>query len=201
MSAAKLHINLTQGLIEAEGDEAFVRAVYEDFKERLNAKPALGRNREEKPDDGDDSVERSTTPRRRSANRKAPSNKKGNGDTDASAAGVSKYKPKRDTSLDLAKLRDFVVDYTPKNMAERILLYAEFLKTIGAEPCTVDQIYSCFLEFRTTDRIPEAFGQNLINTRGEMYGYIDFTTINDIRITTTGMNHFSLKMKKKGESA
>lgn len=37
MAQSKLLINLSQGLIEAEGEEAFVLKVYEDFKERLSA--------------------------------------------------------------------------------------------------------------------------------------------------------------------
>jgi hypothetical protein len=31
----KLHINLTQGIIDVEGDADLVRAIYEDFKDRL----------------------------------------------------------------------------------------------------------------------------------------------------------------------
>ena len=31
----KLHINLIQGVVDAEGDQAFVSKVYEDFKEIL----------------------------------------------------------------------------------------------------------------------------------------------------------------------
>lgn len=35
MTTTKIHINLSQGLIEVEGTETFVTKVYNDFKERL----------------------------------------------------------------------------------------------------------------------------------------------------------------------
>jgi hypothetical protein len=131
-----------------------------------------------------------------------PASRKGTANESDAIAGVSKYKPSRDTDLDLSKLKEFVNQYEPKNVAERILLYAEFLqRVLEKEPCTVNQIYSCFFELRTEESIPKVFGQNLINARGDAYGYIDFTTINDIRITTVGMNHFNLKMTKKAEPA
>jgi len=35
MEATKLKINLTEGTLEVEGSEGFVRAVYADFKKKL----------------------------------------------------------------------------------------------------------------------------------------------------------------------
>ena len=33
---AKLHINLSQGVLELEGDPEFVREIYSDFKDQLS---------------------------------------------------------------------------------------------------------------------------------------------------------------------
>jgi hypothetical protein len=106
------------------------------------------------------------------------------------AQGVSKYKPSRDNSIDLAKLKEFVAPLKTKNAAEKILVYAQFLREkLGIDPCTVDQIYTCFQHMK--DKTPQAFGQVFINTRGDAYGYIEFAGTQDIKITIAGDNHFN----------
>ena len=50
MQNTKLRIDLSQGIVEAEGNEAFVQVVYNDFKELLitrsletQAQPSIGK--------------------------------------------------------------------------------------------------------------------------------------------------------------
>ena len=37
MNTTKIHINLKQGILEAEGSEEFVTRIYSDFKENIKA--------------------------------------------------------------------------------------------------------------------------------------------------------------------
>lgn len=194
MAAAKLRINLADGLIEAEGDEGFVTKVYEDFKDRLEGFKE-GQERRENTEHGAIANPSRNTPRKaRSAPRAA---KKSNGEAKTSSAGgISRYEPKRDADLDLAELADFVGKFEPKGNPERYLLYAWFLKEkLGKDPCSIDELYSCFLEMK--DDIPVRMGQNLIDTRARN-GFLKFTTPHDISITATGINQFNKKITRKG---
>jgi len=185
MANAKLHINLHQGLIEAEGEEAFVLK---------HAPPPPPANPGEKPPNAEDKPGRAAPKRRTRRN----GGREATGDTEA--PGVSKYTPNRDPSLDLSKLKDFIAPYKPKNNAEKIVIYAHFLRDVlKKDPCSVDQVYSCFRHMK--DKVPEAFGQAFINTRGDTYGYITFTSVNDIKLTIAGENHFERDIPKAEATA
>jgi hypothetical protein len=191
MANTKLHINLTQGIIEAEGDESFIRFVYDDFKARLR----VGKDDEKPKNDwkGDDSAEdsQSSTKPRKARKRAATDN----GKKRTSSGGISRYEPKRDPDLDLSALEDFVGQYELKGNPERYLVYVWFLKEkLNIEPCSIDHIYSCFLAMK--DDIPVRMGQNLIDTRGRN-AFLKFTSPHDITITAVGINHFNKKLKKK----
>lgn len=193
MASAKIHINLSLGLIEAEGDEAFVRAVYDDFKGRLEP-VENGQNGDQDRDPVQNGTKGGNPAKaRRSASRKAAGNGKAKGGADT--PGMTQHTPKRDNALDLAKLKGFLAEYDPQNNPDRYVLYIQFLKDeLGKDPCTADQLFSCLLHMK--DKIPKAFGQNLVDTRNK-YGYIAFTGPNDITLTTTGLNRFNLDMPKK----
>lgn len=96
--------------------------------------------------------------------------------------------------LDLAKLRDFMAPYAPENQMERSALYVNFLKEVlGITSITPDHIFSCFSHMK--EKLPVAFGQHLIDTRARKK-WIDFTTGDDIVLTTVGLNHINFDMKK-----
>lgn len=195
MSTAKLHINLSQGLIEAEGNEAFVLKVYDDFKARLQT---IRERQEGVPDDpsSEDKADSGQPTRGGKGRKKAASARKAAGEAQGGrAGGISRYEPKRDPDLDLAELAAFVGQFEPKGNPERYLLYAWFLKeNLGKDSCSIDDIYSCFLEMK--DDIPVRIGQNIIDTRARN-GFLKFTSPHDITITATGINHFNKKIARK----
>lgn len=195
MANAKIHINLRLGLIEAEGDDAFVRTVYADFKERLHASSDREDDTENEAPKNAGNGSNVRAPGRK-ARLPSATHRKGNGEGKAgSAGGISRYEPKRDPDLDLGELADFMSRFEPKGNPERYLLYAWFLKEkAGKEPCSIDDIYSCFLEMK--DDIPVRMGQNLIDTRARN-GFLKFSSPHDITITTVGINHFNKKIVRK----
>lgn len=199
MALSKLHINLGQGLIEAEGEEAFVLKVYEDFKERLND-PSKGQDRARSPEDEENyNRQANQAPGNGSRGRKRAAVKRaatGAESHKATAGGITRYEPTRDPDLDLSELEEYVSQFELKSNPERYLVYALFLRDkLGKNPCHVDHLYSCFLEMK--DDLPQKMGQNLVDTRLRN-GFVKFTSEADITITTTGINYFNKKLSRKG---
>jgi hypothetical protein len=194
MANAKLHINLHQGLIEAEGEEAFVMEVYNDFKDLLGNRKR--ETEDQNPGDPEDEAEeKAPTQRRKTARRQskqsAPATVKN---------GSGKFEPKLDKDLDTSDLADYVAEFAPKNVKDRILMYASFMKDkLDTESCTVNHIYTCMIKMN--DDIPTAFNQAFIDARGKDFGYIDYTKADDIRITIRGINHLKKLRKAKAEAA
>jgi hypothetical protein len=202
MGATKLHINIHQGIIDVEGDSDLVLRVYEDFRVLLlKAQETVveddadqGADGSAEKANGGSKPEKTITRAKRKPRRTAST--VGDGPPGAKLQSVTSYKPSLDKTLDTSKLMEFLVAYEPKNNAEYILIFAKFLsEKLGYDKCTMNQIYSCFSASRT--KFPKYFGQSFIDTRGNGYGYIDFTNPDDIAVTMLGQNHFNHGVKKK----
>lgn len=192
----KLHVNLSQGIIDVEGDPAFVRAIYDDFKNQLldslkgigPASPAYEPKFADAPDAGND------TPAKPKAKRRASGKRKSSGEQDGS--GISSEAPKLDKQLDTAKLPAFYAGYTVKNHPEKILVFLKFLTEVaGVESPNSDQVFTCYKA--VGEKLPVAFAQAFRDTSGK--GYIDLKSSTDMPVTIAGDNHFNFKLKKAAE--
>src|SRR5882762_9989104 len=140
----KLVINMSEGTVQVEGTEEFVRFVYQDFKEHLGknaaprpALPVLEQAKKTPPLLANDS-----------ASSKKRSRKAGPNDG-ATTRTASAYKPRFNTTLDLSALEQFFDDWKPENNFEKILVFAVFLRNqLDVAPCTADDIYTCFATLR-----------------------------------------------------
>lgn len=198
----KLHINISQGIIDAEGDPDLVRAIYDDFKDQLldavkrapKASTATATATAPAPtpaENGDSTPEASGKPKPK---RRTPTKKKANGEV--SASGVVADSPKLDKNLDTSGLGAFYGKFAPKNNAEKILIFLKFMvDELGIENPNTDQVYTCFKA--AGDKIPKAFAQAFYDTSSKL-GYIDFRSSTDLPITIAGDNHFNHSLKKKG---
>jgi len=189
----KLHINISQGVIDIEGDPDLVREIYGDFKDQLlNGSMARGQSRIE-PDEVEEANE--TAKPRAKTKRKTVARKRSNGDE--AGSGVSADAPKLDRDLDTSKLAAFYGQFNPKNHPEKILIFLSFLiDELGIGSPNSDQVYTCYI--KANERIPKAFAQAFRDTSGRSFGYIDYKSGTDMRITTAGANHFKFDIKKKG---
>lgn len=189
---AKLHINISQGVIDIEGDPDLVREIYADFREQLLAgSMAPGQTRGE-PDEADD-AEDTPKPRAKSK-RKVAARKRTNGDEAGPSVNVDV--PKLDRDLDTSKLAAFYGQYNPKNHSEKILIFLSFLiDELGVESPNTDQVYTCYI--KANERVPKAFAQAFRDTSGKSFGYIEYKSGTELRITTAGANHFKFDLKKK----
>lgn len=192
----KLHINISQGVLDIEGDAELVREIYADFKGQLLAggmTVALGRASHVEEPEGTDDVEEGGKPRAK-AKRKAPARKRTN--SDETGTGISADAPKLDRDLDTSKLAAFYGKYEPKNHPEKILTFLSFLtEELGMDSPNTDQVYTCYVKANV--RVPKAFAQAFRDTSGRSFGYIDYKSATEIRITTAGTNHFKFDLKKK----
>jgi hypothetical protein len=187
----KLAINLTEGTVHVEGEEAFVRSVYEDFKvylgKQLSNRPAIVTV---KAQEGAAQITDETTRRKTRANRKS-------GRSESAKPRTADYKPKFRADLNLSKLDSAYDAFNPRNHPERILLFAVFLREhLQMATCTADDIYTCYSTMKAKTETPEAFVQAFRDAQSKGH-YIDFNSPQDIRITIVGDNHYNKKIQQK----
>jgi len=191
----KLHINLTQGIIDVEGDVDFVKAVYEDFKDRLTEHVVAPPQPEGKSTALSASASDSAPARAKQKRRSAPRKKATSGD--GSEVAINPDAPTRDKDLDTSKLQAFYDQFSPGSAPEKILIFLKFLiEELKIEKPNTDQVYTCFLDAR--EKPPQAFAQAFRDTSSKK-GFINFNSSEDIEITTKGNNHFEFDLKRKGD--
>lgn len=190
----KLHIDISQGVIDIEGDPDLAREIYADFKDQLLNRTRLAASPPAStPDlassgrgDGVVNVASKAKAKRRPA-------RKTNGEEGGS--GVVADSPKLDKNLNTASLGPFYGQFLPKNNAEKILIFLKFITDeLDIESPNTDQVYTCFKA--AGEKIPKAFAQAFYDTSSKL-GYIDFRSSTDMPITIAGDNHFNHALKRK----
>lgn len=194
---AKLHIDMSQGVISIEGDPDLVREIYKDFKDQLiHGTPKTGIPDAQTPPSAHKSaahVEPDEKPKAKAKPR--PPLKKRN-DGAESSSGINPNVPKLDKNIDTSGLAAFYGQYEPKNNSEKILIFLKYLsENLAIESPNTDQVYTLFK--KAGDKIPKAFAQAFHDT-GNKHGFIDFNAPSaTITITIAGDNHFNHDLKKK----
>lgn len=187
----KLEISISEGTVLAEGSEEFVRFIYQDFKD--NIAKHLARPFPQSKTVASPSVLLLDDAK---AGKKKTPHKPKTGDAEKARSGD--YKPKFVSSLNLAGLDVFYAECAPTNNYEKILVFSVFLRDrVQIEPCSADDIYTCFFTLKNKTKIPEAFLQSFRDAQSRTH-FIDFVSVLEIRVTIAGDNYFSQKLQKKG---
>lgn len=184
----KLHIDLSQGVVDVEGDLELVREIYSDFKDNLLKinKLSMPTMDEGKPDS---KPKTSSKPKRRRTVRKK-------GATEENGSRISADKPKMDKDLDTSGLREFYDQFEAKNNPERILVFLKFLTDhLKIDLPNTDQVYTCY--DAANERVPKVFSQAFRDAGGRNFGFIHYNSPTDLVITTKGNNYFKLDLKRK----
>jgi hypothetical protein len=192
----KLAINLIEGTVQVEGDEAFVRSVYEDFKDYLGKhlaiRPAIVTVNPSSAPAPARITDESNPSKRRSERKSSRSDEK---------SRTAEYRPKFRSDLDLSELESTYDAFNPRNHHERILVFAVFLRErFKMVPCTADDIYTCYGTMKSKTETPEAFVQAFRDAQNKAH-YIDFNSLQDIRITIAGDNYYNKKMQQSKGAA
>ena len=185
---AKLHIDLSQGVVDVEGDLELVREVYADFKVNLLKRKSFSPHGAPEDTTGTKPEESQKSKRRRVTRKKAAS--------EDIEKGVNADSPKMDKDLDTSGLPAFYDQFEPNNNPEKILIFLKFLidhLEIGTP--NTDQVYTCF--DAVNERVPKVFAQAFRDASGRRFGYINYNSPTDLVVTTKGNNHFKFDLKKK----
>lgn len=189
---AKLHINIAQGVIDVEGDADLVREVYGDFRDRLLAQQIPEQIDDNQPDLPKTRVE--DKPSKRRSKPKLTARKSSS--ADGAGNGILADAPKRDKNLDTSDLREYYNQFQASSHPEKILIFLKFLhENLGIEDPNTDQVYTCYES--VSERVPKAFAQAFRDASGRKFGFIDFNSPTDIKITVHGNNYFKYDLKRK----
>lgn len=189
MIAAKLKIDLLHGLIDVEGSEDFVLAVYKDFKEKIGqqnhsqTKPSyepITHNQPSPPTIKTSTKSISTPQKTKKTNKLALSLVK---DLDLSGAGKCE------------RLKDFYTLYSTKTNYEKNLIFVYYLQhKLEITDINVDHVFTCYREISSI-KMPGALRQSLIDTSSGK-GWFDTSNMDNIKVTVKGMNHIEHDMLK-----
>ncbi|WP_332701137.1 hypothetical protein [Devosia sp.] len=189
----KLHINISQGIIDVEGDPELVRTIYNDFKEQLLAGATV---RQPLRDEVDEAGITEENVKPRAKGKRRPSAKKRAAGDDAGPIVIADS-PKLDKNLDTSGLVAFYEHYEASNNPQKILVFLKFMNDeLGIDNPNTDQFYTCFEKVNA--RVPKVFSQAFRDASGRNFGFIDYNSATDIKITTVGSNYFKFDLKKKG---
>lgn len=191
MTSTKLKMDLSQGLIEVEGTEKIVMAIYTDFKDKIESGiPVQSENQtSERP-------------------RKNPKPKKAKTVGQESAVPVIKGKKKSGSSmpsivkdLDLSgrkkggRLKDFYSLYDAMTNFDRNLIFVYYLQEkLGVKDISVDHIFTCYRDIGL--KVPKALHQSLLDTNNRK-GWIDTSDTGKLSVTIPGVNYLEHDMPKK----
>lgn len=191
----KLAINLNEGTVEIEGDEEFARVIYQDLKENLRdwplRQPAPTEIPAQDPTHPSGAEEKTTRQKKRVRRVTGAEGEK---------SRTSDYKPRINNALKLGELEEFYNVWQPSTHAEKILIFATFLRdNLKIAPCTADDIYTCYSMLKAKTNVPEAFLQAFRDAQNRSH-FIEFRSLEDIQVTIIGDNHFNKKLREKGNA-
>jgi hypothetical protein len=194
--ATKIKISAGDITLDVEGEDATVLEIYRDFKDSLTSRMTSRTEREDSSQGDDQSEDENgssvAAPKQKRRAQKRRTN---------SAVGEKRaesYVPALDKSLKTPGIREYYSKWKTKNHPEKVLIFVEYLKTQGHEPCTGDQIFTCY-QAAGVPR-PKAFRQALVDARGEKFGYIDYKSYTEISSTAIGEDYLNYSMEKADAS-
>lgn len=175
----KLHIDLANGILEVEGEEEFVKIIYDDFKKQLatfkTTPITSGRNEPKRPviESASDAKHKRQTLRSKSGNSKE---------------SYTLIKDINFTKTDTNQsLKEFYKAKSPNTFAEKNAVFVYYLKNIiNVSKVTLDYIYTCYDEVGS--RKPDAFKQSIADTSSKK-SWLNTTSFDDITISLRGQNY------------
>jgi len=192
---SKIHINLTQGVLEVEGDADFVRSIYDDFKSKMSFKPSVPAITGVKSIvDVEKPLLATSNSNKQSAASKSSSatKKKGTSKTPTLNKNLNLFR-----EGDKPSLKDFMSGYRAKTDMARNLLFVHYLREIkGLENIGVDEIYTCYKNMGL--KIPKDIQQSLLNTAFNK-GWLDTASLSNVIITVAGENAVTLELPETQE--
>jgi len=185
----KIRIDLSQGIVEAEGSEDFVQMIYDDFKDKISYKSPPEAPKDNLPKE----IPERKPPRTKPPKKKQKYKQSGQrmqkvvNNLDLSGKGVKK------------SLRDFYAGFSPSSNMERNLIFVYYLNnTMKVSPITIDHVFTCYCNIKSL-KIPVSLEQSLKDTRA-LKNWLDTSSLDDLKLTIHGTNHIEHDIKRAGDS-
>lgn len=183
----KLKIDLRSGILEVEGEEAFVREVYQDYKEKVHQDDFAPADEPER--DKNVPVSSSKTRKAKRNGSKAGSKRK------------ESYQIVKDLELSAKNgkeaLKSFYAKKAPTTAMQRNAVFVYYLEKIAKiNGVGVNHIYTCYKD--VNEKVPGALRQSLLDTSFKK-GWIDTKSMDNITITTHGENLVEHELPNKKE--
>jgi hypothetical protein len=184
MGDIRIRIDLSQGIMEAEGNEQFVLRIYSDFIEKIKgrlkspsgSKKIKARKADEKPQN-DNKIKKKSASKRVVLYKLVKS-------VDLSGAG------------EMQSLNEFFQQYKASKFYEYNLIFCYYLQEVaGITPITIDHVFTCYRHISKL-RTPKALSQSLFDT-SRRQGWIDTSSLDNITVSLDGINHIEHAMERK----
>ncbi len=190
----KLKIDLKNGLLEVEGEDALVREIYKDYKDVLAHVISRQPETTQHVIDTPSPTEELNAPKE---------NKKINKTSKSSRSKVMEsYKILGDLNLtppEKKSLKDFIAEKSPSEAGgEMTTVMVHYLqKTLGIENVSLNHIYTCYKN--AEKKVPVSLKANVSDIQRRK-GWLNTADTDKIRVTTSGENlvEHELPKKKKG---
>lgn len=189
---SKLRIQFGDVSLDIEGETALVREVYQDFREHLRqqqlVRPVATPSQAAAPQEGTEDEDVPKRTRRKSGGRRqarvvtSPEGK------------AEKYEPTVLKNLDTPGLQEYYAQWQAKSHPEKVLLFAMYLREQGHDPCTADQIFTCYFKLKIPR--PKVFVQALRDAHGKKHSFIEYASPEEVKVTTIGEDHLWHHMAK-----
>jgi hypothetical protein len=159
----KLHINLNLGHIEAEGSEAFVMRVYEDFKDKLSFSPNHSADSDDHSENGNEDEQgerKKPTPHKNSK----PSLPKKQSNTSAKTQlqVVPVFSSGELGKKFLSEIKKYDI---PKSHQKKITLFIYIMQQIGVKNISVNHVFTCYRLL--TEKTPLNLTQAIIDAKNK----------------------------------
>lgn len=185
---SKLSVNITNGTLEVEGSEDFVKEIYKDFKELIEK--ANFQTPDPSADDTPEKTEKEKVKRTSAKMSSAGTKPKTKPTGEVKFLTDLNLRPKGKDSL-----KDYAAKYEIKSGEELTLMIVYYLKEILKEQkVTINHIFTAYKELG--EKIPQHFRQTLTNQKNRK-NWIDVADWDDIKYTIPGMNHMEHDIVKK----
>lgn len=172
----KLKLDLTSGILEVEGEEEFVKVIYNDFKDQL-ANQRLVSEEEQSPK-ADTS---STIPTKSLKKAKRVAKASSSAESYTLLKDIDFTKSEKGLSL-----REFYKQKSPESFAEKNLVFVYYLKSFLKIPkVTLNHIFTSYDEVGS--RKPSAFKQSIADTSSKK-GWLTTSSFEDISVPIKGEN-------------
>lgn len=187
---AKIHINLSAGILEVEGEPEFVRGIYDDFKTDLN-RISFEQNRRHNEAPKLISVNDSNATQDESADSEiaSPSSKKKKGKAKAATKRESYTAQDIKTGLpdEENSIFAYLERYKPTSNIEKNTVFVKYLQDIHPHTkITLNHIYTCY---SNSGQKPAGALYASVTDTGKAskgYGFIDTSNVDNIRLVQKG---------------